>query len=169
MRLKPVPPAPDDREALAAAKRAVPLVPGSESDCCARLRDRLDLRSRDEARTWLTFLRALGLADRTADGGFVRTDRAADDAAVPRAFRERVFAAREVLDALGDEPRSADEVFADVADVVPEWERDRADGWRSRWRDRVARLLDWAVVLGLADRTDGEYVAAAGDATPERS
>lgn len=169
MRLKPVPPAPDDRGGLAAAQRAVPLVPGTESDCCARLRDRLDLPSRDEARTWLTFLRALGLAERTADGSFVRTDRAADEPAVRRDFRGRVFAVREVLDALGPEPRSADAVFADVVDAVPRWERDREDEWQSRWRERVRRLLDWAVVLDLADRTDGGYVAATGDATRERS
>ncbi|MFB6244194.1 MAG: hypothetical protein ABEH80_08845, partial [Halobaculum sp.] len=50
----------------------VPLVPGSEDDCCARLQRRRGYESRDVSRTWLTFLRALGLAAET-DEGYRRT------------------------------------------------------------------------------------------------
>lgn len=184
-RFKPVPPAPDDLGAVAAARDAVPLVPGSEADCCGRIRAALDLPARDEARTWLTFLRALGLVRETSRG-FARTrasrdgngedggsegsavDRSSDGADVDRAtlaasFRERVFGAREVLAALDDAdgPLSAGAVFERVDGMVPEWERRRDPaGWEDRWRERVARLLSWAALLGLAERTDGGYRAA---------
>jgi len=63
MKFKFVPEAPADLGFVADAQRAVPLVPGREDDCCARLTRRLDLPSRDVARTWLTFLRALRLVE----------------------------------------------------------------------------------------------------------
>lgn len=157
VRFKPVPDPPADRSGLAAASRAVPLVPGSEDDCCARLGRRLDL-PRDEARTWLTFLRALGLAERTGRG-FVRTGRDPEGEAVVAAFRDRVFGAREVLAALeaADESLTAGATFERVADAVPAWERGKAHDWRATWGERVAALLDWAVLFGLADRDGDRY------------
>lgn len=164
MRLKPVPAPPEDLAGLATARRAVPLVPGSEDDCCARLQGRLDLVSRREARTWLTFLRALELAEETATG-FARTRLADDDgddagrdlpprSELAASFEANVFAAREVLDALvdADEPLDADETFRRVEEVVPGWERHKDAAWRDAWRDRVARLLGWAELFGLAER-----------------
>lgn len=183
-RFKPVPPAPDDLAAVAAAREAVPLVPGTEADCCGRIQSALDLSARDDARTWLTFLRALGLV-RETDAGFVRVREgdagdgdagpasdgdvgaASDGDALAAAFRERVFGAREVLAALDDAdgPLSADEAFEHVRGMVPEWERRRDPaGWEDRWRERVRRLLAWAALLGLAERADGGY-RASGDAT----
>lgn len=183
-RFKPVPPAPDDLAAVAAAREAVPLVPGTEADCCGRIQSALGLPARDDARTWLTFLRALGLV-RETDAGFVRVREgdagdgdagpasdgdvgaASDGDALAAAFRERVFGAREVLAALDDAdgPLSADEAFEHVRGMVPEWERRRDPaGWEDRWRERVRRLLAWAALLGLAERADGGY-RASGDAT----
>jgi hypothetical protein len=158
MRLKPVPPAPEDRERLRRARRAVPLVPGSEADCCARLRQRLDLPTRDVARTWLTFLRALGLAEETSQG-FARTREDLAEVALGEAFREEVFGAREALDALAaaDEPLDAAAVFGAVEDVVPQWERHKDPAWRDTWHERVARLLDWAALFGLVERAEGGY------------
>ncbi|WP_435063249.1 hypothetical protein [Halobaculum sp. EA56] len=179
MKFKLVPEPPDTAAFVADAQAAVPLVPGSEDDCCARLMRRLGLRSRDVARTWLTFLRALGLAEET-DEGFKR--RRADPT-VDR-LRERllsgVYGASDVADALlaadGDgpdggatpggghaadeaDPLSAEEAFAGFADRVPEWERYRTEDWESVWRERVRRILGWFVLLDLAAERDGGYVA----------
>ncbi|MFB6091517.1 MAG: hypothetical protein ABEK02_00735 [Haloquadratum sp.] len=159
MRFKLLPDPPDSLAFVAEAQRAVPLVPGSEDDCCARLMRRLDLPSRDVARTWLTFLRALELA-RETDAGFVResTDPTPDH--VRAAFRERVYGAREVLASLDrDDPRPVDEVFDAFEERVPAWETHRAAGdWRDVWRERVERVLEWAVLLDLAETRDGGYV-----------
>jgi hypothetical protein len=163
MRRKPVPPAPDERDRLRVARKAVPLVPGSEDDCCARIQRRMDLPGRDEARTWLTFLRALGLAKETAEG-FARTREDLDWEHLPGAFLDGVFAAREVLAELDEasEPLAPDEVFEAVEDLVPQWERHKDPTWRDTWRERVARILAWAVLLGLAERNDDGYRVADG-------
>ena len=160
MRFKPVPAPPDSLDAVAAAQRAVPLVPDSEDDCCARLRRRRDLPDRETARTWLAFLRALELVEETESGyRRVRVDPTPER--VRRAFRERVFGAREALDVLrsADGPLSSDEVFDRLRDRVPTWERHRDPAWERRWRDRTGSILDWFVLLDLAARDDGEYVS----------
>ncbi|MFB6304053.1 MAG: hypothetical protein ABEH47_02715 [Haloferacaceae archaeon] len=165
MRFKRVPDPPADRAALDDARRAVPLVPDPEADCCARLRDRLDLPDRDAGREWLTFLRALGLVERV-DGGYRRVRDPPDDDGLRAAFRERVYGAREALDAAADGPVDADAAFDRVRDAVPAWERDRDPDWEATWRERTRRLLDWAVLLGLAERAGERYVArrpGAGD------
>lgn len=157
MRYKVVPPAPADLSTLAEARRAVPLVPGTVEDCCTRIRDRVGLPARDDAREWLTFMQALDLAAET-DRGFRRRDDREREA-LARAFRERVFGAREVLDHLADAPGpvEADSAFEAVRDEVPAWERSRAPDWEDTWRERVGHLLEWAVLLGLAERADGGY------------
>lgn len=161
MRLKPLPSVPDDLEAVAAAQQAVPLVPGSENDCCARLLRRRDFPSRDVARTWLTFLRALELAEET-DSGFRRTDREPTPENLRESFVGRVFGAAEALDALREteKPLPAESAFERLRGMVPGWERHKQRGWEDVWEDRVGDLLDWLVLLDLADRTDDGYVAA---------
>ncbi|NHN47250.1 hypothetical protein G9464_06515 [Halostella sp. JP-L12] len=160
MRFKEVPPAPDSLDFVADAQRAVPLVPGSEDDCCARLQRRTDVPDREAARTWLTFLRALGLAEET-DAGYARTDRDIDREGLAAAFREGVFGAAEVASLLSDHPLTAAEAFEQFRPDVPQWERHRnPETWEDEWEGRVARLLEWAVLLGLAERTDAGYVAA---------
>ncbi|EMA41514.1 hypothetical protein [Halococcus hamelinensis] len=158
MRFK-VAPEPRSLAFVREASAALPLVPGSEDDCCARVVEATDVGSREVAREWITFLRALGLVEETGSG-YRRLLDAADDAALARAFRERVFAAGTVLDALEtDGPRDVDGVFEHVRGTVPTWERNRSPGWRSDWRERVRRLLEWAVVFGLAERVDAGYRA----------
>jgi hypothetical protein len=158
-RFKLVPEPPDSVERIAEAQRAVPLVPGTEDDCCARLVRRLDFPSRDVARTWLTFLRALELAEER-DAGFVRLSREPTREYLQGRLLDRVYGAQEVLDALGDEPRDADAVFERFEERVPEWEhRKDPSGWRETWRERVGYLLDWLVLLDIAERRDGGYVA----------
>lgn len=166
MRFKPLPDPPGDLEAVAAAQRALPLVPGSEDDCCARLMRRRDLPSRDVARTWLTFLRALELAVET-DSGFKRSSREPSAANLRESFVANVYSAREVLNALraADAPMTTDRVFDVVADHIPTWERHKSRSWENDWRERIANLLGWLTVLDLAaERADG-YVAVK-DATP---
>lgn len=157
MRVKPVPPPPADLEAVRAAQRAVPLVPGSEADCCARLLGELDLASRDVARMWLTFLRGLGFV-RESGSGFVRTRAEVDRETVGAGLVDGVFLGREVLEALGTEPTGTDEAFGAVEDAIPRWERAKDHDWREVWRTRTGYLLDWLVLAGLARRGEEGYV-----------
>jgi hypothetical protein len=163
VRFKVVPPAPDSLAALEAVHGAVPLVPDDEESCCARLVADAAVPSQDEAREWLTFLRALGLAEE-GQRGFSRVRTDADRETLAAAFRENVYVAAEALEVLAaaDDPVAAETVFERLRDRVPAWERQRDAEWREVWSERVERVLDWAVVFGLAERADGGYVAAAG-------
>jgi hypothetical protein len=157
VRFKLLPDPPDSLGVVADAQRAVPLVPASEDDCTARLLRRLEFPSRDVARTWLTFLRALELATETPSG-FVRESTEPTPEHLRSAFQRRIYGAREILDALdAADPRTAAAVFADFEERVPVWETHRAAGdWRDVWRERVERIVAWAVLLGLAaERGDG--------------
>jgi len=152
VRFKPVPPAPDELASVARVQKAVPLVPGTEDDCCARLVDRRDLSDRDAARTWLTFLRALELAEETPSG-YRRTNAEPTVEGCRAALLDRVFAADAVRDALAAEgPLTADAAFEAVRERVPRWERHRDAEWTDVWRERVERLLDWLVLLDAAER-----------------
>lgn len=157
MRLKPLPPPPSDLEDVARARQAIPLVPGSEMDCCARVMARLDVEDRPEAREWLTLLRALGLVRESA-AGYARTEVDLADVDLAEAFLDHVYGAHEAYEALDDESRSPADVFERIEGTVPAWERDKHRGtWREVWRDRTADLLDWFVLLGLAERRDDGY------------
>jgi hypothetical protein len=160
VKFKPVPAPPDGFETVERARRAVPLVPDSEADCCARLVDRLGLPSRDAARTWLTFLRALGLAEET-DSGYRRTDREPTVDGCREALVARVVAADALHEALRatDGPVTVDEAFAAVRERVPAWERHRNTSWVDVWRERVAHLLGWFTLLDAADRVDDDPAA----------
>ncbi|SFR54226.1 hypothetical protein [Halogeometricum limi] len=161
MKFKLVPEAPETLAFVADAQRAVPLVPGSEDDCCARLMRRLDFPSRDVARTWLTFLRAVELADETDDGSFVRQDTDPTPDHLRDAFVRRIYGASDVLALLDSEPKSVSEVFEGFEERVPVWEHHRAaESWQDVWTERVERMLAWSVLLGLAERREGGYVAA---------
>lgn len=165
MKRKSLPPPPDDLATLREARAAVPLVPGTEDDCCARLQRRLGLPSRDVASTWLDFLRGLGLAEE-GPSGFTRVRGDADDEALAEALLAGVFGARETLDVLAaaDRPLDVDAVAERTEDLATAWERGRhGTGWRGVWRDRTADLLDWLALLGLAERTGDGYRDAASD------
>lgn len=159
MRFKVLPPAPDALADLEAVHGAVPLVPDDEESCCARLVADAEVPSQDEAREWLTFLRALGLAEE-GQRGYSRVRTEPDREALADAFRENVYAVDETLDALAgaDGPLSAGAVFERLRDRVPAWERRRDAEWREVWRERVERLLEWAVLFGLVEREAGGYV-----------
>lgn len=159
MRFKLLPEPPASLDLIAETQHAVPLVPGSEDDCCARLMRRVGFQTRDVARTWLTFLRALDLASET-DSGFVREQTEPTPEQIRDAFERRVYGASEVLASLDDEePKSSEEVFAGFEERVPVWETHRAaEDWRDVWRERVERILGWAVLLDLAAERDGGYV-----------
>jgi hypothetical protein len=78
------------------------------------------------------------------------------------AFLSRVFAAEAVRDALAAAgPLTADEAFERVRERVPTWERHRDAEWTDAWRERVATLLDWLVLLAAAERVGGD-----GDGPP---
>lgn len=146
-------------EFLDEARRALPLVPGSENDCCARLLDRTALVARDDAREWITFLRALGLAAET-DSGYRRLRRDPNREELATAFREGIFGADTLLDSLpDDEPLDETEAFERFRSHIPNWERHRRPDWEDHWHERVRRLLGWLVLFGLAERVDDGYRA----------
>jgi hypothetical protein len=148
---------------LREASDQLPLVHGTVEDCCSRIRDGTALQSRDVAREYLTFCQALGLAGE-ADAGYYRPRESPEDEALAESVVERVYVAREALDAVDGGVRTPAAVFENgVEDCVPRWERDREDDWRGKWRERTERLLEWAVVFGLLDRIgDGEYARPGG-------
>ncbi len=153
-----VAPGPVGEDRLYAARDALPLVPGSVEDCCTRLRDRTDLPSRDDAREWLTFLQALGLAAET-DRGFYRVRGNPDREALADALLTNVFAVREIRDTLAaaERPLRTRAVFREIRETVPQWERNREPAWESVWQGRVERLLEWGVVFGLVDSREDGY------------
>lgn len=157
MSYKPVPEV-RSLPALRDVQAALPLVPGSVDDCCRRLQERAGVPSRDSAQQWLPFLVALGLASER-DGNYYRRRTDPDQRALAEAFQANVLAVPAVLDAIAAEPRSPGEAFEATRGLVPAWERNRNPDWESVWEARTERLLDWAVVLGLAEERDGRYVA----------
>jgi hypothetical protein len=160
---------------VTAAQRAISLVPIDETEAVASLQRRLELPSRDVARTWLTFLRALGLVERVSggegtDGRFRRARTDPDPESLRAALVESVFGAREVLWAIADaedgsdrrtadaEPVPFEAAFDRVAAVVPEWERNKNPRtWEDVWRERVDRLLGWLVLAGAVRAVEGGY------------
>ncbi|MFP9193895.1 hypothetical protein ACLI4Q_19995 [Natrialbaceae archaeon A-CW1-1] len=158
MRFKLVPEAPDSLAYVETVQQAVPLVPGTEDDCCARIMRRTDIEPRDEARTWLTFLRALELAEEGSSGYHrVRTEPGLST--MREAFQKRVYGVDRILALLDDEPQTADEVFESFREDIPEYERNKHHTrLREVWGERVRRILEWAVRFDLAERTSDGYV-----------
>ncbi len=158
MRLKPVPEPPDALDDLERFQRAVPLVPGSTDDCCARLRDRCDLPNRRIANDWLAFLRALGLVRETSRG-FVRTDAEPTPERVRDGLRDGVLLVPEAMAALRAaspaDPLTAEDLFEATRESVPRHERARDPNWEDSWRERAGRLLEWLTLVDLAERASG--------------
>jgi len=117
------------------------------------------------ARTWLTFLRALELAEET-DSGFRRIDREPTPENIRKSFHGRVFGASDTLDVLGEAegPLTPEQAFERLRETVPGWERERRASWVEHWQERTRRLLDWLVLLDLAAHEDGGYVAVENQA-----
>jgi superfamily I DNA/RNA helicase len=143
------------------AQQALPLVPSSESDCCALLMADTAIDNRATAREWITFLRALRLVGES-DGRYYQRQEDPSGSDLAEAFRERVYAADEVLTVLEghtteDEPLSVTEVFEHIREIVPVWEQNHHDDWETVWRERVNRLLEWTVEFGLAERSGGGF------------
>ncbi|WP_323675629.1 hypothetical protein [Halorubellus sp. PRR65] len=157
MRFKHVPRAPTSVERVFECRRAVPLVPDTQDDCCARLMERVGFPDRDEAAKWLTFLRALGLVAEH-ERGYARTREDVTADALADRFLDGVYLAPAVREAVAsaDEPLSADAVFESVAEGVPQYERNKyPTNWREVWGDTVGRELDWLALLGELEATDG--------------
>jgi hypothetical protein len=154
MRYKVVPPV-RDVSFLRDVADAVPLVPGREDDCCTRIRDRTGVPARNDAREWLTFCQALGLVAET-ERGYHRVQEEPDGEALATAYREQIFGAREVLQAVSERGGATPAMTFDaIRDEVPQWEQARDDDWAATWRERTGRLLGWAAVFDLVER-DGD-------------
>lgn len=156
MRSKIVPPA-RDREFLLAVRDALPLVPGSEDDCCTRIRDRRAVERLATAREWLTFCQALGLAAET-DRGYHRRRGNPDRAELADRLVEDVFPTRELLAALEtDGPLGTAAAFEALRADIPRWERSRSADWAAEWEERLGHLLEWCVAFGLATHGPAGY------------
>ncbi|WP_148040766.1 hypothetical protein [Halosegnis longus] len=82
MRFKIVPPVPDSPARIETVWKAVPIVPDPEDSCCQRLMADAGVPSQDEAKEWLTFCRALELAEE-GPRGYARVRDGYDPAAFP--------------------------------------------------------------------------------------
>ncbi|WP_049925812.1 hypothetical protein [Halopiger goleimassiliensis] len=157
MKFKPVPEPPADLETVVRTARAVPTQAEAVDDCCAHLLAETRLTDRDAAATWLVFLRALEVVTEEPAGyRRLEADPTVDPAAWRRSFRERIYGAEAVLETLADsdDPLSA----AAVADAVRRDSSARARAGRTDDREgRIERLLEWAVLLGVADRSPEGY------------
>ncbi|SDJ66725.1 hypothetical protein [Natronorubrum texcoconense] len=168
MQFKPVPEPPDDFETLEAILEAVPTEAGVVDDCCRHLLEETRLDARNEAEAWLVFLRALELVTeepagyrRCSSAKGVSDDTALDSDRLQQAFRDRVYGANSVLERLerAETPRSTEDVVAELRQQSTVFDG-RSDTRRNRFDDgvRVHRLLEWATLLGLGERTDdGQY------------
>ncbi|MFC4437973.1 MULTISPECIES: hypothetical protein [Natrialbaceae] len=159
MQFKPVPPAPDSLESLETVRRAVPRDPEDADDCCARLVDRTEIESRGAAAAWLTFLRALELAT-VSTSGFARIRRDFDLESLRRAFRDRVYRADELLARLeaADDPLTTKATVTHLSETSSHNARhERSSRLEKRREARIERLLEWAVLPGLAERTENGY------------
>ncbi|MEF8779516.1 MAG: hypothetical protein V5A46_02400, partial [Haloferacaceae archaeon] len=125
-RFKPVPPSPGGLDRLEAVQGALPLVPAGERSCLRRLRRRAGIDDRETGRAWLTFLRALGLAER-ADRGYRRLRRDHRGSRLRDRFRRRVYGASEALSTLSiaGGPSTPTEVANRISNAQPAWERRR--------------------------------------------
>jgi len=157
VRLKPVPDPPAAVDDLRELQRAVPLVPGSTDDCCARLRDRCGLPDRQTANDWLAFLRALGLVSETPRG-FVRSDAEPTPELVREGLRSGVLLVPEALAALRTatptDPLTPDALFQATRESVPRHDRARDPNWEATWRERADRLLRWLALVDLAEEIE---------------
>jgi hypothetical protein len=163
VRYKVAPPA-RPRSFLETARAAIPLVPDSEADCCRAIQTATDVTDRETAQKYLVFLQALGLVAES-DRGYYRTRTDPDRAAIATAFEDSVFGVDVLLDAFGSEPVDADAAFDALRDEVPRWERERHADWEAVWRERTERLLEWAALFGLVEKTAGGYRRPTGDGT----
>ncbi|WP_058994812.1 hypothetical protein [Haloarcula sp. CBA1127] len=161
MRYKVAPPA-RSRSFLETAREALPLVPDSEDDCCRSIQTATDVSDRETARKYLVFLQALGLVGES-DRGYYRTRTDPDRADLAAAFEESVFGVDVLLAALGLEPVDTDDAFDALREEIPRWERERHTDWEAIWRGRVVNLLEWAVLFGLAEKTDDGYRRPTGN------
>ena len=168
MQFKLVPEAPDSVDYLETVGAAVPLVPGTEDDCCARIMRKTEISPRDEARTWLTFLRALELAKEGPTGFHrVRGRPAPSDPAefsrLRESFVSRVYGVERILRILeaAEAPLTVQAVFDRFRESIPQYEQHKhRNRLRKIWGERVARILEWAVLFDLAAMVPEGYTVA---------
>jgi len=157
MRFKWVVEPPATLDAVNDVRRAIPLVPASEADCLRRLLDRTDIDDREDASEWLTFLRALGLVDRTASGYRRERVELTADVLVDR-LHEGIYGARELYDRLAaaDEPLAVDDLDGTVD--LPTWEQHHHTDPEEVRRQRLRRLTEWFVLCGATEQTTEGYL-----------
>lgn len=174
-KMVPKPPSSRRLARLRDAWQALPIVPADEDDCCERLIRRVGFPSRDVSRTWLTFLRALGVVERTASG-FTRIGTEPTAERLRDGFLDRILLARETLRVVARRdtdhetrsgPTTVETAFERLRSDVPTYERYKnPDSWESIWRERTEYVLEWLVALALLERIDTDADRTAGDDEP---
>lgn len=151
MRYKLVPPV-RDVETLDSVWTRLPSRPTPETDCCARIAGGTTALDRDEARTWLVFLQALGCVE-TSDGAFYRSKRPSTHGDLGKEFERHVLGVSEIRALLEESPETVapEEIEHRLDDAIVD-RLDRTDDPSAY----VARLLGWGVELGLFGETAGQ-------------
>ncbi|MFB6253504.1 MAG: hypothetical protein ABEI06_02725 [Halobacteriaceae archaeon] len=152
MKFKPIPQPPDQISTLKEAQQSIPMVPSTETNCCSRLVSVLNLSEKDVARTWLTFLRALKLVQKS-NTGYTRTTHSPLSDSTRWAFITRVIGVQKMLAILWrvQDPVREEQLFSEWVDIVPEWERQKSAHWQQTWRQRLRRIVRWATLFDLID------------------
>ncbi|WP_345779411.1 hypothetical protein [Natrinema sp. SYSU A 869] len=137
MQFKPVPEPPTDRTLLATVCRTLPATASDVDDCCQHLIDETPLETRRRGSLFCARSRSRTDSDTPDDLEQDELERA-------------------------DGSLTANEVAAAIQS-----ERQQSGDWRRRsnrdekaQRERVERLLEWAVLLGLAEKPGDGYRAA---------
>jgi hypothetical protein len=151
MRYKVAPP-PRSLSDLQQIRRAIPLVPDDELDCCLSIQRAADIDDREQARQYLTFLRALDLVA-TDTRGYYRTQDEFDIKRINTAYQDNVFLVVELCTAATGDPNEA---FEAIRGEIPRWERERHCDWEDVWRERVWNIIKWGQTFGCEPLTPPE-------------
>ena len=149
MRYRLVPPADLD---ITDVHAAVPSKANAVEDCCAQLLESTAIGSREEARTWLVFLHALGMVAEGTDG-YHRISDNFSSGSLRESFVDEVYGVAELVAVVeaSDHPLARDELVERVAaGLSPSGD----------WEGNVDRLVGWAERFGIVSVSAGGYVVA---------
>lgn len=138
----------------------VPETPEEIEDCCGHVHEHTAVASREHAREWLVFLRALDCAQK-GPAGYYRIGKPDRPEAIAEAFETNLFGVRELLTILSDasNPLTAD-AFCERLDASERGRLVSAVGTVESACESVERRLQWADLFELVSRRNDRYYLA---------